>query len=141
MSNLTSHFWDENGFMPHGMCYLWQPGILTPHVASDALIAAAYFFIPFTLTYFIRRRKDREFNLMTPCAIPEPTGPRKTAMGLQPVFRTHRVPLMLCRTGAPALRCCHIAMHRDPEHRRAKCPPSSTRCTSPFSQTPVRPPH
>lgn len=53
--------------MPHGMCYLWQPGILTLHVASDALIAAAYFSIPFTLAHFVRRRKDIEFNFIIAC--------------------------------------------------------------------------
>ena len=67
MSNLFSHLWDGNGFMPHGMCYLWQPGILTLHVASDALIAAAYFSIPFTLAHFVRKRKDIEFNFIIAC--------------------------------------------------------------------------
>jgi hypothetical protein len=49
------------------MCYLWQPGILTLHVASDALITMAYFSIPFTLANFARRRKDVEFNWMIGC--------------------------------------------------------------------------
>jgi len=55
------------GFMPHGMCYLWQPGILTLHVLSDALITLAYFSIPFTLLYFVRRRTDLQFNWMFVC--------------------------------------------------------------------------
>jgi hypothetical protein len=41
--------------------------ILTLHVASDALIAAAYFSIPFSLAYFLRRRKDIEFSLVIAC--------------------------------------------------------------------------
>ena len=44
--------------MPHGMCYLWRPGILGLHVTSDSLIAVAYFSIPFTLVYLIRKRPD-----------------------------------------------------------------------------------
>jgi hypothetical protein len=32
----------EDNFMPHGMCYLWQPGVLGLHVVSDALIKLAY---------------------------------------------------------------------------------------------------
>ena len=31
----------EGNFMPHGMCYLWQPGVLGLHVISDALITLA----------------------------------------------------------------------------------------------------
>jgi PAS domain S-box-containing protein len=51
-----------DGFMPHGMCYLWRPGILALHVASDALITLAYFSIPFTLIYFVRKRADLRFG-------------------------------------------------------------------------------
>jgi PAS domain S-box-containing protein len=55
------------GFMPHGMCYLWRPGILSLHVVSDAMIALAYFSIPFTLVYFVRKRRDLEFDWMFLC--------------------------------------------------------------------------
>jgi hypothetical protein len=41
----------EDGFMPHGMCYLWRPSVLSLHLVSDALITLAYFSIPFTLVY------------------------------------------------------------------------------------------
>jgi PAS domain S-box-containing protein len=51
-----------DGFMPHGMCYLWRPGILALHVVSDSLIALAYFSIPFTLIYFVRKRSDLRFG-------------------------------------------------------------------------------
>src|SRR5690348_16551929 len=57
----------DNDFMPHGMCYLWQPGILWLHIISDALITFAYFSIPFTLLYLVRKRKDLEFNWMFLC--------------------------------------------------------------------------
>jgi serine phosphatase RsbU (regulator of sigma subunit)/anti-sigma regulatory factor (Ser/Thr protein kinase) len=49
-------------FMPHGMCFLWRPDVLTLHILSDALIALAYFSIPFMLVTFVRRRKDVPFS-------------------------------------------------------------------------------
>src|SRR5262249_302221 len=54
-------------FMPHGMCYLWQPGILALHLVSASLISLAYFSIPFPLLYFVRRRTDLQFNWMLVC--------------------------------------------------------------------------
>jgi GAF domain-containing protein len=57
----------SDGFMPHGMCYLWQPGVLGLHVASDLLITLSYFSIPFTLLYFVRRSRDLEFDWMFVC--------------------------------------------------------------------------
>jgi signal transduction histidine kinase/ActR/RegA family two-component response regulator len=44
-------------FMPHGMCYLWQPGTLWLNVASDGLIAAAYYAIPVSLYYLVHERR------------------------------------------------------------------------------------
>ncbi len=49
-------------FMPHGMCYLWTPGLIWLHVVSDALIVLAYYSIPLTLLMFVRRRKDLPFT-------------------------------------------------------------------------------
>jgi signal transduction histidine kinase/DNA-binding response OmpR family regulator len=57
----------SEGFMPHGHCYLWQPGVLWLHLISDSLITLAYFSIPITLVYFVRKRKDLEFNWMFVC--------------------------------------------------------------------------
>jgi signal transduction histidine kinase/ActR/RegA family two-component response regulator len=48
-------------FMPHGHCYLWRPDILWTHVLSDAIVALAYFSIPITLVWFVRKRKDFPF--------------------------------------------------------------------------------
>lgn len=45
-------------FMPHGMCLLWQPALMALHVASDGLIALAYFAIPVGIAYFFARRPD-----------------------------------------------------------------------------------
>src|SRR5581483_8410775 len=67
MLDAVRRFFSENNFMPHGMCYLWQPGVLWFHVVSDALITLAYFSIPFTLVYFVLKRKDLQFNWMFLC--------------------------------------------------------------------------
>jgi hypothetical protein len=47
---------DLERFMPHGMCFLWQPALLGMHVVADLAIAIAYFSIPFTIVYLLRRR-------------------------------------------------------------------------------------
>lgn len=51
----------ELAFMPHGMCYLWQPDLVALHVVSDSLIALAYYSIPVAIIYFIQKRKDVPF--------------------------------------------------------------------------------
>src|SRR5713226_6737982 len=51
-------------FMAHGFCYLWKPEIVWLHVVSDALITLAYYSIPVTLVYFVRKRRDLPFNWM-----------------------------------------------------------------------------
>jgi len=58
MLNWTSLFSGSNLFMPHGHCYLWKPELVGLHVLSDALIALAYYSMPLTLFYFVRRRSD-----------------------------------------------------------------------------------
>ncbi|WP_426101276.1 sensor histidine kinase [Massilia sp. TSP1-1-2] len=66
MDDLIRYFSTED-FMPHGHCYLWEPVLLWLHVGSDTLIALAYFTIPLTLIYFVRRRKDLQFNWIFVC--------------------------------------------------------------------------
>jgi signal transduction histidine kinase len=56
-----------DGFMPHAMCYEGNPYVITLHVVSDALIAIAYYSIPLTLVYFVRKRKDLAFDWMFVC--------------------------------------------------------------------------
>ncbi len=51
-------------FLPHGFCFAWQPEVLWLNAISDALIALAYFSIPITLVYFVRKRNDVQFNWM-----------------------------------------------------------------------------
>jgi len=57
---LTSFF--RADYMPHGHCYLWQPGILWINVISDLLIATAYFSIPIALLIFVKKKKNLEFQ-------------------------------------------------------------------------------
>ncbi|WP_293370746.1 ATP-binding protein [Nevskia sp.] len=46
------------GLLPHGVCFQLRPDLIWLHVASDAVIAIAYFMIPAALLYFIRRRRQ-----------------------------------------------------------------------------------
>jgi PAS domain S-box-containing protein len=48
-------------FMPHGMCYLWNPALISLHVGSDSIIALAYYSIPLELVYFVRKRRNIPF--------------------------------------------------------------------------------
>ena len=48
--------------LPHGFCFLWNPGLLWLHVLSDGLIALAYFLIPLALLRIVVRRRDIPFN-------------------------------------------------------------------------------
>jgi signal transduction histidine kinase len=54
-------------FMPHGMCYEWDPSVIWLHVVSDSLIALAYYSIPLTLVYFVRKRSDLAFDWIFVC--------------------------------------------------------------------------
>jgi PAS domain S-box-containing protein len=57
----------SSGFMPHGMCYQWQPDILLLHVVSDGIIALAYFAISCTILHFVRKRVDLEHKWIFLC--------------------------------------------------------------------------
>lgn len=57
MKTLFGWLFSSPGFMPHGHCYLWQPGTLWLNVGSDGLIASAYFAIPFALYHLVRERR------------------------------------------------------------------------------------
>jgi len=46
----------SNDYMPHGMCYAWEPSILWTSVLSDLVIATAYFSIPFAILFFVQKR-------------------------------------------------------------------------------------
>ena len=49
-------------YIPHGYCYLWQTNLVGLHVIADGLIALAYYSIPVTLLYFIKKRQNVPFK-------------------------------------------------------------------------------
>jgi PAS domain S-box-containing protein len=49
-------------FMPHGMCYQWEPVTLWSNVIGDALTSFSYFMIPAFLIYFVSKRKKIEMQ-------------------------------------------------------------------------------
>ncbi|MGM9485347.1 PAS domain S-box protein [Roseateles sp. NT4] len=44
------------GFLPHGYCFQWSPGLLWTMVSADLAIALAYFSIPLAIARYARRR-------------------------------------------------------------------------------------
>jgi PAS domain S-box-containing protein len=64
---ILRHLFSSGDFMPHGFCYLWNPGLVWLHLISDTLIALSYLSIPITLFYFIRKRRDIPFHWMFVC--------------------------------------------------------------------------
>jgi PAS domain S-box-containing protein len=65
--DFLKHLVSSGDFMPHGYCYLWDRGLVLLHLVSDAFIALAYFSIPITLVYFVRKRRDLPFHWMFLC--------------------------------------------------------------------------
>ena len=65
--NLSDNFFNAGPFMPHGHCYFWTKSLIGLHATSDALITLAYYSIPITLIYFVRKRKDLKFHWMFVC--------------------------------------------------------------------------
>ena len=61
MDFLTSLF-ARNGFLPHGYCFTWTPGLLWSMVVSDLVIAASYLSIPVAIVSFIRQRGEPTHN-------------------------------------------------------------------------------
>ena len=53
---------DASTLSPHGYCLTWRPELIWLHVVSDAIIAVAYFSIPFALAIFVSKRSDVEFG-------------------------------------------------------------------------------
>src|SRR5580692_7000606 len=53
---------DSSSLSPHGICLLWEPELIWLHVASDAVIAVAYFSIPVALSIFVSKRRDVDFG-------------------------------------------------------------------------------
>ncbi|MEH2414158.1 hybrid sensor histidine kinase/response regulator [Nostoc sp.] len=62
ISELWTNFFTSGSFIPHGHCYLWQTNLVWLHILSDSFIALAYYSIPATLFYFVRKRQDLPFD-------------------------------------------------------------------------------
>jgi hypothetical protein len=60
--DLFKNLFTSELFIPHGHCYLWKPELVGLHIVSDSLIALAYYSIPITLVYFVRKRHDVPFH-------------------------------------------------------------------------------
>lgn len=67
MNDFLESLFTGSGFMPHGHCYLWTPGLIWLHVISDSLIVLSYYSIPIGLIYFARKRTDVRFGWMLVC--------------------------------------------------------------------------
>ena len=66
MNAFQALFCSEN-LLPHGFCYLWNPLLIWLHAVSDTLIAMAYFSIPPTLVYLVRKKRTIPFDWMLVC--------------------------------------------------------------------------
>jgi PAS domain S-box-containing protein len=54
----------EQGFSPHGICLLWDPGLLWLLAGSDIAIGVAYFAIPICLAALVIKRPELLFGWM-----------------------------------------------------------------------------
>ncbi|MFH1869085.1 MAG: ATP-binding protein [Pseudomonadota bacterium] len=62
MQEFLSSWGSASGFIPHGHCYLWTPALLWTFVLAEGVIVLSYFSIPLGLMYFVRKRRDFQFN-------------------------------------------------------------------------------
>jgi PAS domain S-box-containing protein len=62
MQDLLSSWLGRNGYLPHGYCFTWSPGLLWSMVTADAVILLSYYSIPLALLQFARKRRDVSFN-------------------------------------------------------------------------------
>ncbi len=53
---------DPSGLSPHGVCLLWEPGLIWLHAISDVAVGLAYFTIPLALAVIVKRRRDLVFR-------------------------------------------------------------------------------
>ena len=52
----------RSGFLPHGYCFQWSPGLLWTMVGADLAIALAYFSLPVLIVAYARRRPELNFG-------------------------------------------------------------------------------
>ncbi|PCI62074.1 MAG: hypothetical protein COB37_07365 [Kordiimonadales bacterium] len=65
MSTALQPWFDTTDYMPHGMCYLWNPSLLWAHALSDLIIGLSYFSVAFAVVYLLRNREDVPFRGFT----------------------------------------------------------------------------
>src|SRR5580704_15793728 len=58
MPDFLKHLFDGDGFMPHGHCYLWNPGLVKLHLLTDLAIGCSYVVISLTLVHMVRKAKN-----------------------------------------------------------------------------------
>ena len=61
---LLNSIFGRSGFLPHGYCFTWTPGLLWSMVGADGVIAGAYFSIPLAILSFVRKRGDPAISRM-----------------------------------------------------------------------------
>lgn len=65
MLTLLQSIFNSDGFMPHGGCYAWTPGLVILHVASDLLIGLSYVAISTMLVLLVYKgRREIPFHAM-----------------------------------------------------------------------------
>jgi hypothetical protein len=62
MPEFLQNLFASESFIPHGHCYLWNTNLVLLHIASDSVIALAYYSIPMMLIYFAHKRRDVPFH-------------------------------------------------------------------------------
>jgi PAS domain S-box-containing protein len=66
--NTWANLFDPGDFMPHGHCYLWNPGLVRLHVLTDLAIGLSYIVISLGLIFFvIKAKKDIPFSWIFAC--------------------------------------------------------------------------
>lgn len=61
--NVLLNWLDPTPLMPHSFCFVGRQDLILLHVLGDLTIALAYFMIPVTMMYFLRRYRNRiSFN-------------------------------------------------------------------------------
>jgi PAS domain S-box-containing protein len=62
MWTILQQLFNDSTLSPHGLCLLWRPDLVWLQVGSDAVIALAYFSIPFALAVFAANRPDVKYG-------------------------------------------------------------------------------
>lgn len=61
MKEHATHPLFSGDYMPHGMCFAWEPSILWTTIISDLMIATSYFSIPIAILYYFHKRPPQKY--------------------------------------------------------------------------------